>query len=196
MLTRVLGTATGGNQRDLARAKNQKKLAEANKGKRNESNTSIAARKEADAEALRAKQAVSVGKILAAYGWDQLLIVLRLSLSVNRQRPQNWQQKAVEGNDSKPHAYFLRHISKRLAQPQSLVTHPTAQSAVSMLVLNTGHHRIRLRNLPSFHPLKLHRLVFTDESSSSLATLTEPSSRSSSSRASSRPPCAWPALPD
>ena len=51
---------TGGNQRDLARAKNQKKLAEQNKGKRSESNTSIAARKEADAAALRAKQAVSV----------------------------------------------------------------------------------------------------------------------------------------
>ncbi len=41
---------TGGNQRELARAKNQKKQADANKGKRSESNTSIAARKEADAE--------------------------------------------------------------------------------------------------------------------------------------------------
>ena len=50
----------GGNQRDLARAKNQKKLAEQNKGKRSESNTSIAARKEADAAALRAKQEVSI----------------------------------------------------------------------------------------------------------------------------------------
>nr|CDI52759.1 conserved hypothetical protein [Melanopsichium pennsylvanicum 4] len=49
---------TRGNQRDLARAKNQKKQAEMNKGKRNESNTSIAKRKEADAEALRAKQAL------------------------------------------------------------------------------------------------------------------------------------------
>lgn len=53
----------GGNQRELARAKNQKKLAEANKGKRSESNTSIAARKEADAEALRAKQAVRNGVV-------------------------------------------------------------------------------------------------------------------------------------
>lgn len=50
----------GGNQRELARAKNQKKQADANKGKRSGSNTSIAARKEADAEAVRAKQAVSM----------------------------------------------------------------------------------------------------------------------------------------
>ncbi|CCF53321.1 uncharacterized protein UDID_02788 [Ustilago sp. UG-2017a] len=56
---------TRGNQRDLARAKNQKKLAEQNKGKRSESNTSIAARKEADAAALRAKQAAKAAKAAA-----------------------------------------------------------------------------------------------------------------------------------
>lgn len=50
----------GGNQRDLARAKAQKKQQELAKGKRSESGASIAKRKEADAEALRLKQAVSV----------------------------------------------------------------------------------------------------------------------------------------
>ncbi|KAJ9478025.1 SERF-like protein [Pseudozyma hubeiensis] len=57
---------TRGNQRELARAKNQKKQADANKGKRSESNTSIAARKEADAEALRAKQAAKAAKAAEA----------------------------------------------------------------------------------------------------------------------------------
>lgn len=62
------GEMTRGNQRELARAKNQKKQADANKGKRNESNTSIAKRKEADAEALRAKQAAKAAKAAEAAG--------------------------------------------------------------------------------------------------------------------------------
>ncbi|PWY98490.1 hypothetical protein BCV70DRAFT_201801 [Testicularia cyperi] len=46
---------TRGNQRELARAKNQKKQADANKGKSSQSNTSLAKRREDDANALKAK---------------------------------------------------------------------------------------------------------------------------------------------
>ncbi|KAG2050165.1 hypothetical protein BDR06DRAFT_1011486 [Suillus hirtellus] len=46
----------GGNQRDTDRAKAAKKQAALNKSKAKESNTSLAKRKEADAEILRAKQ--------------------------------------------------------------------------------------------------------------------------------------------
>ncbi|KAF8530944.1 hypothetical protein JB92DRAFT_3105697 [Gautieria morchelliformis] len=48
---------TRGNQRDQDRLKAQKKLAAANKGKK-ESGSSLQKRKEADAEALREKQKV------------------------------------------------------------------------------------------------------------------------------------------
>mgnify|MGYP001763154299 CR=1 FL=1 len=47
----------GGNARELARAKNQKKQAQQNKGK-NTSGMSLAQRREHDAAALRAKQEV------------------------------------------------------------------------------------------------------------------------------------------
>ncbi|XP_030572130.1 putative SERF-like protein [Drosophila novamexicana] len=46
---------TRGNQRDLARAKNQKKLAEQTKGKRTDSLT-VEQRKARDAEVMREKQ--------------------------------------------------------------------------------------------------------------------------------------------
>ncbi|XP_013098139.1 putative SERF-like protein [Stomoxys calcitrans] len=46
---------TRGNQRDLARAKNQKKMAEVNKGKRND-NLTVDQRKQRDAELMREKQ--------------------------------------------------------------------------------------------------------------------------------------------
>ncbi|WFD34502.1 hypothetical protein MCUN1_001343 [Malassezia cuniculi] len=47
---------TRGNARELARARNQKKQAEQNKGPKN-SGVSLAKRREQDAAALRAKQA-------------------------------------------------------------------------------------------------------------------------------------------
>ncbi|KAF9188226.1 hypothetical protein BGZ51_009688 [Haplosporangium sp. Z 767] len=47
---------TRGNQRDMDRAKAQKKLAQQNKGKK-EGGTSFAKRAESDAEIMRAKQA-------------------------------------------------------------------------------------------------------------------------------------------
>ncbi|KAH8294681.1 hypothetical protein KR018_001376, partial [Drosophila ironensis] len=47
--------STGGNQRDLARAKNQKKQADANKGKRTD-NLTVEQRKARDAEVMREKQ--------------------------------------------------------------------------------------------------------------------------------------------
>jgi len=47
----------GGNAREIARAKNQKKQAEQNKGKR-EDGLTLAQRRERDAAALRAKQEV------------------------------------------------------------------------------------------------------------------------------------------
>lgn len=50
-------TDAGGNARELARAKNQKKQAQQNKGK-NTSGMSLAQRREHDAAALRAKQEV------------------------------------------------------------------------------------------------------------------------------------------
>ncbi|EDV43442.1 uncharacterized protein Dana_GF16522 [Drosophila ananassae] len=46
---------TRGNQRDLARAKNQKKQADANKGKRTD-NLTVEQRKARDAEVMREKQ--------------------------------------------------------------------------------------------------------------------------------------------
>ncbi|XP_017103536.1 putative SERF-like protein [Drosophila bipectinata] len=46
---------TRGNQRDLARAKNQKKAADANKGKRTD-NLTVEQRKARDAELMREKQ--------------------------------------------------------------------------------------------------------------------------------------------
>jgi 4F5 protein related disordered region len=48
---------SGGNQRDLARAKNAKKQADASKGKRDDG-LSVAQRKQRDADAMRAKQEV------------------------------------------------------------------------------------------------------------------------------------------
>lgn len=51
----------GGNARELARAKNQKKQAEMNKGKGKDDGMTLAQRRERDAAALRAKQEVSVG---------------------------------------------------------------------------------------------------------------------------------------
>ncbi|KAF8554571.1 hypothetical protein OG21DRAFT_1484595 [Imleria badia] len=47
---------TRGNQRDMARAKAAKKQAALDKSKPKESNTTLAKRKDADAEILRAKQ--------------------------------------------------------------------------------------------------------------------------------------------
>ncbi|KAN0060913.1 hypothetical protein ACQY0O_006647 [Thecaphora frezii] len=83
---------TRGNQRELARAKNQKKQAELNKGKTKQSNTSLAKKKEADAEALRLKAAVScalplfhVGRVVAHdeslqwWCWGATLMCLELS---------------------------------------------------------------------------------------------------------------------
>ncbi|KAH7884017.1 hypothetical protein F5I97DRAFT_1634595 [Phlebopus sp. FC_14] len=49
-------TRTGGNQREMDRAKAAKKQAALNKSKPKQSNTTLAKRKEADAEILRAKQ--------------------------------------------------------------------------------------------------------------------------------------------
>ncbi|CBZ23013.1 conserved hypothetical protein [Leishmania mexicana MHOM/GT/2001/U1103] len=49
---------TRGNQRDLAREKNMKKQQSKNKGHR-EDGVSLAARKEADAEVMRLKQAAA-----------------------------------------------------------------------------------------------------------------------------------------
>ncbi|XP_037949471.1 putative SERF-like protein [Teleopsis dalmanni] len=46
---------TRGNQRDLARAKNQKKQAEQNKGKRTD-NLTVEQRKQRDADVMREKQ--------------------------------------------------------------------------------------------------------------------------------------------
>ena len=48
----------GGNAREIARAKNQKKQADMNKGKSNDSGLTLAQRRERDATALRAKQEV------------------------------------------------------------------------------------------------------------------------------------------
>ena len=48
----------GGNAREIARAKNQKKQADMNKGKSNDSGLTLAQRRERDAAALRAKQEV------------------------------------------------------------------------------------------------------------------------------------------
>ena len=48
----------GGNAREIARAKNQKKQADMNKGKTNDSGLTLAQRRERDAAALRAKQDV------------------------------------------------------------------------------------------------------------------------------------------
>ncbi|WFD40415.1 uncharacterized protein MJAP1_003401 [Malassezia japonica] len=56
---------TRGNARELARAKNQKKQADQNKGK-NASGMSLAQRREADANALRAKQEAAAAKKAAA----------------------------------------------------------------------------------------------------------------------------------
>ena len=53
---------TRGNAREIARAKNQKKQAEMNKGK-NHSGVSLAKRREQDAAAMQAKQAVCGEKI-------------------------------------------------------------------------------------------------------------------------------------
>lgn len=53
---------TRGNAREIARAKNQKKQAEMNKGK-NQSGMSLAKRREQDAAAMQAKQAVGGEKI-------------------------------------------------------------------------------------------------------------------------------------
>ncbi|CAD2221181.1 hypothetical protein AGDE_01100 [Angomonas deanei] len=50
-----------GNQRDLAREKNQKKMAEKTKGQR-EDGLSPAQRKEVDAERMRQKQAAALQK--------------------------------------------------------------------------------------------------------------------------------------
>ncbi|KAL4065782.1 hypothetical protein V8B97DRAFT_1981932 [Scleroderma yunnanense] len=47
---------TRGNQREMDRAKAAKKQAALNKSKQKESNTSLAKRREADADILRAKQ--------------------------------------------------------------------------------------------------------------------------------------------
>lgn len=52
---------TRGNQRDLAREKNEKKKAEANKGQRSD-NLSHQARMEKDAAAMRAKQEAALAK--------------------------------------------------------------------------------------------------------------------------------------
>ena len=48
----------GGNARESARAKNQKKQADMNQGKSNDSGLTLAQRRERDAAALRAKQEV------------------------------------------------------------------------------------------------------------------------------------------
>ena len=56
------GAMTRGNAREIARAKNQKKQAEMNKGK-NHSGMSLAKRREQDAAAMQAKQAVGGEKI-------------------------------------------------------------------------------------------------------------------------------------
>jgi len=45
-----------GNQRELARAKNQKKQAAMNKGKKNDDGTTFKSRQERDAEIMRLKQ--------------------------------------------------------------------------------------------------------------------------------------------
>ncbi|PWN32028.1 four F5 protein [Meira miltonrushii] len=52
---------TRGNQRDLARAKNAKKQADATKGKRDDGLT-VAQRKQRDADAMRAKQEAAKAK--------------------------------------------------------------------------------------------------------------------------------------
>ncbi|KAL4402125.1 hypothetical protein ACI68E_001777 [Malassezia pachydermatis] len=51
-----------GNAREIARAKNQKKQAEQNKGKPNDSGMTLAQRRERDAAALRAKQEAAAAK--------------------------------------------------------------------------------------------------------------------------------------
>jgi putative SERF-like protein len=57
-----LTSYVGGNAREIARAKNQKKQAEMNKGKNNESGLTLAQRRERDAAALRAKQEAAAAK--------------------------------------------------------------------------------------------------------------------------------------
>ncbi|AXA48394.1 small EDRK-rich factor [Malassezia restricta] len=51
-----------GNAREIARAKNQKKQADMNKGKSNDSGLTLAQRRERDAAALRAKQEAAAAK--------------------------------------------------------------------------------------------------------------------------------------
>lgn len=58
-----LSTTAGGNQRDLARAKAEKKKQDANKGKREPGGPSLIARREADAAALQAKIAVRMPRL-------------------------------------------------------------------------------------------------------------------------------------
>ncbi|CDH55370.1 predicted protein [Lichtheimia corymbifera JMRC:FSU:9682] len=53
---------TRGNQRELARAKNQKKQQKMNKGKPAESGVSLTKRKENDAAIMRAKQEAAAAK--------------------------------------------------------------------------------------------------------------------------------------
>lgn len=55
-----LHSLPGGNQRDQAREKAQKKAAAADKGKNKESGMSVTQRKERDAQIMREKQAVSL----------------------------------------------------------------------------------------------------------------------------------------
>ena len=58
---------TRGNQRDLARAKTQKKLAEEGKGQRKDGK-SLTQAKESDAEIMRKKQEAAAAKKAAAAG--------------------------------------------------------------------------------------------------------------------------------
>lgn len=55
-------TMTRGNQRELAREKNAKKQAQANKGKKDDSGLSASAKKERDADVMRQKQAAAAAK--------------------------------------------------------------------------------------------------------------------------------------
>ncbi|KAH8288385.1 hypothetical protein KR054_002090, partial [Drosophila jambulina] len=59
--------SSGGNQRDLARAKAQKKLADSNKGKRSD-NLTVEQRKARDAEMMREKQKKKEDAAAAAAG--------------------------------------------------------------------------------------------------------------------------------
>uniref|UniRef100_A0AAY5LAB7 Small EDRK-rich factor 2 n=1 Tax=Esox lucius TaxID=8010 RepID=A0AAY5LAB7_ESOLU len=61
-LALVHRVTTGGNQRELARAKNAKKQADLSKGKKGEDGLSAAARKLRDAEIMQQKQKKAADK--------------------------------------------------------------------------------------------------------------------------------------